>query len=83
MRHWSWILTAMAILALVVLVFPLVHTQKRLRTLQHELGRADEQVVQARAATTELERVITNLKAELDAANKSRTQLQTTVTESN
>ena len=76
MRHWSWILTAVAVVALAVVIYPLVQTQKRLRLIQAELGRANEQVVQERAGTAELERVITNLKSELDAANKTHTQLR-------
>ena len=76
MRHWSWILTAVAVVALAVVIYPLVQTQKRLRLAQAELARANEQVVQTRAGTAELERVIANLKTELDAANRARTQLQ-------
>lgn len=83
MRYWSWVLTAIAILALVVLIFPLVHTQKQLRLVQTELGRANEQVVQATAATAELEKVVTNQKTELAAANASRTQLERNIADAN
>jgi chromosome segregation ATPase len=76
MRHWSWILTAVAVVGLAVVIYPLVQTQKRLKLTQAELGKANEQVVQARAGAAELERVIANLKTELDVANKSRNQLQ-------
>jgi predicted nucleic acid-binding Zn-ribbon protein len=44
--------------------------------VQTELRLANEQVVQARARMAELERVVANLKTELDAANRARTQLQ-------
>ena len=56
MRHWPWILVALAVVAMAVLVYPLLQTQQRLRLVQSELGRANEQVVQARAASAELER---------------------------
>ena len=76
MRYWSWIAIAIAVVALAALIYPLVQTKQRLTLVQSELGRATEQVVQARAGTAELEKVIANLKIELDAANKTRTQLQ-------
>jgi chromosome segregation ATPase len=41
-----------------------------------ELGRANEQVA-------ELERVVANLKTQLDAANRARTQLQSGLDEAN
>jgi chromosome segregation ATPase len=69
MRVWAWIAIGLAVLALAFLVFPLVQTQTKLRL-------ANEQVVQARAGMAELERVVANLKTELDAANRARTQLQ-------
>src|SRR5680860_217023 len=83
MRHWSWILTAMAIIALAVVIYPLVQTQKRLRLVQTELNRANEQVVQAKAGAAELERVVANLKTELDAATMARTELQGNLEEAN
>jgi cell division protein FtsL len=83
MRHWSWILTAVAIVALVVLVIPLVYTQKKISLVQHELGSANEQILRGRAASAELEKVITNLKTELDAAGKLRSHLQTEVVDTN
>jgi hypothetical protein len=58
MRHWLWIAIAVAVVALTALIYPLVQTQKRLKLVQSELGKANEQVVQARAGTAERERVI-------------------------
>jgi septal ring factor EnvC (AmiA/AmiB activator) len=49
--------------------FPLVQIQRDLRS-------ANEQVVEARSRVAELERVVANLKTELDAANRARTELQ-------
>ena len=69
MRVWAWIAIGVAVVALAVLFFPLVQIQRDLRL-------ANEQVVQTRARVAELERVVANLKAELDAANRARTQLQ-------
>ena len=69
MRVWAWIAIGLAVVALAFLVFPLVRIQTELRL-------ANEQVVQTRARMGELERVVANLKTELDAANRARTQLQ-------
>jgi septal ring factor EnvC (AmiA/AmiB activator) len=76
MRVWAWIAIGLAVVALVVLFFPLVQIQRDLRL-------ANEQVVQARARMAELERVAANLKTELDAANRARTQLQGGLDEAN
>jgi cell division protein FtsB len=43
----------------------MVRSQQHLRAVQKELGRTNEQVVK-------LEKVIANLKTELDAVNKAR-----------
>src|SRR5688572_21860061 len=83
MRHWRWIVVALAVIAMAVLVYPLLQTQKRLRLVQSELDRANEQVVQVRAGAAELERVIANLKTELDVANRERAQLQDSLREAN
>ena len=76
MRVWAWIAIGLVVAALAVLVFPLVQ-------IQTELKLANEQVVQARARIAELERVVANLKTELDAANRARTQLQGGLEEAN
>ena len=76
MRVWAWIAIGLAVFALAFLVFPLVQIQTKLRL-------ANEQVVQARAGMAELERVVANLKTELDAANRARTQLQSGLDEAN
>jgi len=76
MRVWAWIAIGVAVVALAVLFFPLVQIQRDLRL-------ANEQVVQARARMAELERVVANLKTELDAANRARTQLQGGLDEAN
>jgi len=47
----------------------------------NEIELANEQVVQARAGMGELERVVANLKTELDASNRARTQLQSDLDE--
>jgi len=74
MRVWAWIAIGLAVFALAFLVFPLVQIQTKLRL-------ANEQVVQARAGMAELERVVANLKTELDASNRARTQLQSDLDE--
>jgi chromosome segregation ATPase len=76
MRVWAWIAIGVAVVALAVLFFPLVQIQRDLRL-------ANDQVVQARARMAELERVVANLKTELDAANRARTQLQGGLEEAN
>ena len=63
MRVWAWIAIGLAVLALAFLVFPLVQIQTELRL-------ANKQVVQGKARMAELERVIANLKTELDASNR-------------
>ena len=83
MRTWQWVATGVAVAVLAALIYPLVQTQKQLRVVQRELGTANEQVVQARAGTAELERVIINLKTELDAATMARTELQGNLDEAN
>jgi chromosome segregation ATPase len=75
-RVWAWIAIGLVIAALAVLVFPLLQIQTELRL-------ANEQIVQARARIAELERVVANLKTELDAANRARTQLQGGLEEAN
>jgi chromosome segregation ATPase len=76
MRIWAWISIGLSVVVLAVLIYPLIQIQKELRLVESALGRANEQVVQARAGMAELERVVANLKTELDAANRARTQLQ-------
>ena len=76
MRVWAWIAIGVAVAALAFLVSPLVQIQTELRL-------ANEQVVQARARIAELERVVANLKTELDAANQTRTQLQSGLNQAN
>jgi chromosome segregation ATPase len=75
-RVWAWIAIGLVVAALAVLVFPLLQIQTELRL-------ANEQIVQARARIAELERVVANLKTELDAANRARTQLQGGLEEAN
>ena len=83
MRYAPAIALALAIIALVALVFPLVQTQRHLREEHAELGRTNGELVQARAASDELERVVSNLKAELDSANKARKELKENLDEAN
>jgi septal ring factor EnvC (AmiA/AmiB activator) len=76
MRHLSWIAVAVAVVLVVALAYPLLQTTRQLRTVQSELGRANEQVVQSEKAATERERANANLQKELDAASKARTEVQ-------
>src|SRR5262249_26555328 len=81
MRHLPWIALALAVIALVLLGAALFKTQKQLRELRSELGTSNGQLVQAWAASSELESVVANLKIELDTANKARTELQSNLDE--
>ena len=76
MRVWLWIVIGLVVVALAVLVFPLVETQRDWKLV-------NQQVEQTKARVAELERVVANLKAELDAANRARTQLQSGLDEAN
>ena len=76
MRGWLGIAIGLVVVALAVLVFPLVETQRDWKL-------ANEQVVQTTVRVAELERVVANLKAELDAANRARTELQRGLDEAN
>ena len=76
MRPFPLIAIAIGIVALIALVFPLVQTQRHLREVRTELGRTKEQLVQDRAASAQLEQTVSNLKTDLDAANKARTELK-------
>jgi peptidoglycan hydrolase CwlO-like protein len=76
MRVGAGIAIGLAVVALTVLFFPLVQIQRDFRL-------ANDQVVQTRARVAELARVVANLKAELDAANRTRTQLQGSLDEAN
>ena len=85
MRRWPFVASALAIIALIIvlLLVSLVQGHKQLRSVQRELGRTNEQVVQDKAATAELEKSVANLKTELDAADKKRTELQGNLDEAN
>ena len=85
MLRVPFIASAFAILALiiVVLVIALLQGQRHLRSTQSELGRTNEQVVQAGAASAELEKTMATLKTELDEAGKKRIQLQGNLDEAN
>src|SRR6185295_1909794 len=85
MLRWPFVASALAIVALIIvlLLVSLVQGHKQLRSVQKELGRTNEQVVQHKAATAELEKSVANLKTELDAADKKRTELQGNLDEAN
>jgi septal ring factor EnvC (AmiA/AmiB activator) len=85
MLRWRFIASGIAIVSLIIvlLLVSLVQGHKQLRTVQKELGRANEQVVQDKAATAELEKSVANLKTELEAADKKRTELQGNLDEAN
>jgi hypothetical protein len=78
MHRLAYIALGLAIIALVLVAIPL---QGRLRVLQNELGSTNAQLVQARAASAELEKLVATLKTELDAANRARTDFQTNLDE--
>ena len=78
MHRLPYIALGLAIIALVLVAIPL---QSRLRVLQHELGTTNRQLVQARAASAELEKANARLKTELDAAKRARTDFQTNLDE--
>jgi chromosome segregation ATPase len=78
MHRLPYIALGLAIIALVLVAIPL---QGRLRVLQNELGSTNAQLVQARAASAELEKLVATLKTELDAANRARTDFQTNLDE--
>src|SRR5678815_407352 len=78
MHRLPYIALGLAIIALVLVAIPL---QGRLRVLQNELGTTNGQLVQARAASAELEKLVATLKTELDAANRARTDFQTNLDE--
>jgi len=61
MRYFISLAVGLAVVALIALVFPLLQT--------HEL-------VQERGASAELEKVVANLKTELNTANKGGAQLK-------
>jgi predicted nucleic acid-binding Zn-ribbon protein len=78
MHRLPYIALGLAVIALVLVAIPL---QGRLRVLQNELGSTNAQLVQARAASAELEKLVATLKTELDAANRARTDFQTNLDE--
>ncbi len=82
-RHLPWIAVGIAIVAVVMLAYPALQTQKKLRVVETQWVRANEQVVKARAAAAQLEKVVGNLKAELAAANTASRQFQENVDEAN
>ena len=83
MRNLLAITLGLAVLALIALVIPLVSTQRHLREVQREFAKTNEQVVQDRAESHQFERTISNLKTELDTANKARTELKGNLEEAN
>jgi chromosome segregation ATPase len=69
MRAWALIAIGLIVAMVAVLGPPMVQLQKDLNV--------------AKTRNAELERVVANLKTELDAANKARTQLQGGLEEAN
>ena len=76
MRPLTLITIGVCLVVVVALVVPLVLTQRHLKEVRTELARTNEQVVQDRAASDQLEQTISNMNAELDTANKTRTELK-------
>ena len=68
MRYFLSIAAGLAVVALIALVFPLLQSQE---------------LVQERRASAELEKVVANLKTELDTANKGGAQLKAKLDETN
>jgi cell division protein FtsL len=56
MRHLPWIIAVLIAAAIIVIAYPVVQTQRQLWAVQSELNRANEQVVQAELASSDLER---------------------------
>ena len=73
MRYWPAIALGLGVVALIALVFPLVQSQRHLTEVRAELGRTNEQLVQATGT-------ISNLKAELDSAQSQLTDREAQVT---
>src|SRR6476660_1254480 len=82
MRYTLSIALGLAVLALTALVITLAVNHQHLRQARIELAKANEQLVQNRDAADQLEHTISNLKAELDAGNKARTELKENLDES-
>jgi septal ring factor EnvC (AmiA/AmiB activator) len=76
MRVWVGVAIGIVVVVLALLFFPLMQMQRDYRL-------ANEQVTEARARVTELERVVANLKAELQSADQTRAQLQDRLDEAN
>src|SRR5687767_492910 len=82
--YWVWLTVGVAILlAMGLLSYLLIQSEQRLQEGQTKFGRTQEQVVQTRAAAAELERLVANLKTELDAAKSASTSLQNDLDEAN
>jgi len=73
---WVWILAAVVVVGFAVLGSYLVQTQQRLKGVDIELGRANEETVRAKAGAAELAKVAENLRLELKAANTARNEYQ-------
>ena len=76
MRHLPWIIAVLIAAAIFVIAYPVLQTQRQLWAVQSELNRANKQVVQAKLANSELEKVVAFLKTELDWAKSTHTELQ-------
>ena len=83
MRYALAIALGVAVLALTGLVIILALSQQHLEQARTELRRTNEQLVQNRDASGQLEQTIANLKTELDAANKARIELKENLDEFN
>ena len=74
---------AVVVVGFAVLGSYLVQTQQRLKAVEIELGRAEEETVRAKAEIAELARVAENLRLELKAANTARNEYQAKLDKAN
>ena len=68
---------------LVVLLVGVVQGQRHLRSVQIELDRAHDQIMQFKQANEKLATSVAKLETEVDEANKARTDIQGKLDEAN
>ena len=78
MSRFPFIAAGLTLIAVgvIVLVVGVVHSQEHLRSVQRELDRANEQIVQSKRANADLATSVAKLETEVDEANKARTEIQ-------
>ena len=85
MSRFPFIAAGLTLIAVgvIVLVVGVVHSQEHLRSVQRELDRANEQIVQSKRANANLATSAAKLETEVDEANKARTDIQGKLDEAN